>query len=454
MQDSSDHDAAPRRELTLFDAICIIIGIVIGAGIFRSAPLIASSAGGAGWLIAGWVLGGLIALVGGLVFAELAVAYPRDGGEYVYLTRAYGSRLGLLYGWAQLWIVRPGNIGAVAFIFATYAQKLVHWGPEKYALLLYAVAAITLTTLVNALGVREGKWTQNALTAAKVLGLAGVCLTVFFVSPAAATPIAPDDSAATSGGGFTLAMILIMFTYGGWNDMPLVAAEVRDPRRNLVRALVLGAATITAIYLLVNMAFLYVLGYEGLARSEAVAADVLGRWLGEWGERAVSLLICVSCLGAINGMVLTGSRIYYAMGRDHRVFAPLGVWNARLGSPIRALLLQAAITLAVVIAFGRDAAGFERMVIFTNPAFWFFFTLTGVSIFILRRSDAQTPRPFRVPLYPLTPIVFCLSCLGMLIASVKYCVENQSIEAYWSIGVFAVGVVVCLLVKSGPAPAG
>jgi amino acid transporter len=453
--------AAPKRELSLFDATCIIVGIVVGSGIFRSPPEIAANAGGLGWLLFGWVLGGLIALVGSLVYAELAVAYPQDGGEYVYLTRAYGRRAGIIYCWAQLLIIRPGNVGAVAFIFAAYAQELYPLGNPAAAPLVYAVAAISFTTLINILGVREGKWTQNLLTTAKVLGLLAICLAALF-SGSNETPdaVGPASRAPSPQPGFILAMILIMFTYGGWNDMPLVAAEVRDPRRNLVRALVLGALTTTTIYLLVNLAYLSVLGYSGLVASEAVAADVLSSWLGKWGGRAVSVLVCISCLGAINGMVLTGSRIYYAMGRDHRLFRSIGTWNARLDSPVRALLIQGAISIAVVVGFSAFEDGFNRMVIFTNPPFFIMLLFVGLGLFILRRKDREKPRSFSVPFYPLTPILYCLSSAAMLYYSLQYClgvvqegldVHKPHWEAFWALGILAIGVVFSVFSKDEPA---
>jgi APA family basic amino acid/polyamine antiporter len=258
--------AVPKRELTLFDSTSLIVGIIIGAGIYQTAPDVARGAA-SGWGVLGlWAAGGLLSLCGALGYAELAAAYPREGGDYVYLTKAYGRWAGFLFGWIQLAVVRPGDIAVMAFAFATYARAIVDplaRSPFPHPQQVYAGAAVMALTAVNILGVREGKWTQNLLTVVKVLGL--------------------------------LAIVA-------------VAAEVRDPKRNIVRALVSGTAAVTVIYLLVNGAFLYALGFAGLAGSEAVAADTVRTAFPEIGGRLISVLICVSALGAVNGLVLTGAR--------------------------------------------------------------------------------------------------------------------------------------------------
>ena len=231
----------------------------------------------------------------------MATAYPRDGGNYVYLTRALGRKTGFLFAWAQLWVVRPGNIGLLAYVFADYANRLWPIGQGRRALVVYAASAILVLSGINLLGVRESRWTQNLLTAVKVLGLvaivvAGLC----FVAPAA-SPAAQAPPAETN---FYLAMIFVLFAYGGWSEMAFVAAEVRNPRKNILRALLLGTAAVTLIYVLLNLAFLHALGLEG-TRREGVAANVLQIGLGPKGVQLISLLICISALGAINGMIFT-----------------------------------------------------------------------------------------------------------------------------------------------------
>ncbi len=454
MNAPSPSSAAPRRELTLLDSTSIIVGIVIGAGIYEATPLIASSVTSTLWLIFMWLVGGLMALIGALCYAELTTAYPKEGGDYVYLTRAFGRRIGFVFSWAQFWVVRPGSIGAMAYIFGRYANELWPldaWVGQAFPRMTYAAAAIVVLSLLNILGVREGKWTQNILTVIKVVGL----LAIFAVALLAAEPAAvgPVAQQVERPGDFRLALILILFTYGGWNDMAYVAAEVRNPQKNLVRALVLGTSAITAIYVLVTIAFLHMLGFDGVRNASAVAAQAVEGPLGPWGVRAISVLICISCLGAINGMVFTGARIYYATGTEHPLFARLGVWSERFGTPARSLVLQAAVTLALVVGFGLGTEdGFTKMVIFTTPVFWFFFLLTGISLFVLRHKDRQTPRPYRVLAYPVTPIVFCLSCLFMLYTSLDYAWDNWSAEAFWSLALLAAGFVVSLLVVRSDRP--
>jgi len=456
--------AAPKRQLTLFDSTCIIVGIIIGAGIYRSGPAIAGFMPEAGqllelrvpgfgllatlWLsptaclIALWFAGGLLALIGALCYAELVTAYPKSGGDYVFLTRAYGRSAGFIFAWAELWVIRPGSIGGIAYVFAEYANEIwpLATGERAYlAVMGYAAAAVAVLTLVNIIGVREGKWTQNALTTVKVLGLVLIVVAAFaFGSPGSGPAAAPTSSGS---GNFRLALIFILWTYGGWNEMSYVGAEVRNPRRNILRALVLGTLAVTAIYLLVNLAFVYALSFEGFRGSPAAAADVLRLGIGDWGARLVSLLICISALGAINGQVFTGARIYYAMGRDHKLYARLGRWHPRMGTPVASLILQTVITLGLVAAFGMLRSGFESMVEFTAAIYWTFALLVGLSLFVLRHRDRQMERPYRVPLYPLPPILFCASCLFMLYSSLSYAFAAAKYEPVWAVALVAIGVV-------------
>ena len=436
--------AAPRRELTLLDSTSIIVGIIIGAGIYRSSPDVAALAPTMTWLIGLWVFGGLLSLLGALCYAELATAYPCEGGDYVYLTHAFGRAVGFLFAWSQLWIVRPGSIGAMAYAFAEYANQIWPRAEGDAAIgvmVLYAAGSIIVLSGINILGVREGKWTQNVLTAAKMLGLSAIVLVGFlYVAPAAQSPaVVAAGPAHFSLSDFGLAMIFVLFTYGGWNEMAYVGAEVRHPRRNILRALLLGTLAVTLIYVLVNVAFLHALGLQG-TRHATVAADVLKLAIGPRAAQAISLLICISALGAINGQIFTGARIYYAMGMDHRLYSWLGQWSLRWGTPVRALLIQGVITLVLVIWFGLSRNGFESMVKFTTPAFWFFLVLVGMSLFVLRWREPETVRPYRVLGYPLTPIVFCLSSGFMVYSSVDYAIENRSWEAIWSIAILLVGV--------------
>ena len=309
---------APKKELSVFDSTCIIVGIIIGAGIYETAPTVAACMVSPTGTLTIWFIGGLLALTGALCYAELATTYPRQGGDYVYLTNAYGKGTGFLFGWSQLAVVRPADITLMAFIFARYAQQLYSF---NYCIITYAAAVIITLTLINALGIKESKWTQNILTVIKTAGLSAVII-AGLLAPASTAPQAhttPDMA------DLKLAMILVLFTFGGWNEMAYVAAEVKNPNRNIVRALITGTCAVTILYLLANFAFLHALGYEKMTSSQAVAAETISSTLPNISGKAISILICVSTLGAINGLIFTGSRISYAIGTEHNLFKVLGL---------------------------------------------------------------------------------------------------------------------------------
>ena len=405
--------AVPSRELSLFDSTCIIVGIIIGVGIYQMAPAIAKGAFSWWGVLAIWVVGGLLSLCGALGYAELASAYPREGGDYVYLSRAYGPWAGFLFGWVQLAIVRPGGIAVVAFAFATYARALCDpcAGVEApYIQIIYASAAVAALTAINILGVREGKWTQNLLTTVKALGLLAI-VGVAIAAPQASTSTATFEPLPTS-----LALIFVLFTFGGWNEMAYVAAEVKNPSRNIVRALVLGTVAVTVLYLLVNGAFLYTLGYAGLATSEAVAADAVSTVLPDVGGRAISALVCISALGAVNGLVFTGARISYAVGADHRAFRALGKWHRRTGTPVRALLVQGAIAVGLIVILGS----FVDTILYTAAAVYSFYLATSLAVIVLRAKEPHVGRPYRVTGYPVTTLVFCAVCVFLIYSAVAY----------------------------------
>lgn len=435
--------AAPQRKLTLFDSTSIIVGIIIGAGMYKTSPFIAGNVPSSLAVLSVWLAGGAFALVGSLCYAELATAFPAEGGDYAFLSRAYGRPIGFQFAWCELWVVRPGSIGSLAFVFADYANQIVPLGPNSPV--LYAAGAIAALSAVNVAGVGTGKWTQNVLTTAKMLGLLAV-VAIGFLYVAPETP-APAEASEPNWG---LAMILILYAYGGWNDMAYVSAEVRSPEKNIVRALLLGTGAVTLIYVLVNAAFLHALGFHGLRQAPAVAADVSRLALGEWGGKAVSALVAISALGAVNGMIFTGGRIYYAMGKQHRLFALMGRWSPRLGTPAWSLAAQGLIALAVVLGFeltiGKsEAGGFNRMVDYTLPLFWLFLFLVAISVVVLRFREPGTARPHRAPLYPLTPLIFAGGCLFMLHASWKWAQQNGSPEPRIAFGLLAAGLVVCAL---------
>ncbi len=405
--------AIPERELTLFDSTCLIMGIIIGAGIYQTAPDVARGVGSWWGVLIIWVTGGLLSLCGALGYAELATAYPREGGDYVYLSRAYGPWAGFLFGWIQLAVVRPGDIAVMAFAFATYARTLFDPFASiglPYGQRIYACAAVVVLTAVNVVGVREGKWTQNLLTLVKILGLLAI-VGVAAAAPRTTHAASPVDPLPTS-----VALILVLFTFGGWNEMAYVAAEVKHPRRNIVRAMFLGTTAVTAIYLLANGAFLATLGYSGMANSTAVATDTVASVLPAAGDRMIGALICISALGAVNGLVFTGARISYAVGADHRVFRGLGRWHLRTGTPVRALVVQAGIAVSLILLLGS----FVNTILYTAAAVYLFYLATSLAILVLRRKEPHVARPYRVVGYPFSTLVFCAVCAFLIASAITY----------------------------------
>ncbi len=407
---------APKKELSLFDSTCIIVGIIIGAGIYETAPTVAASMGGSAAMLCIWLVGGLLALAGALCYGELATTYPREGGDYVYMSRAYGSWAGYLFGWSQLAIIRPGDIALMAFVFARYASRLF---PFEHSSLIYAVSAIVVLTVINIAGVKQGKWTQNLLTVIKAAGLLAIVIAGFLAPP----QMRAAEAGTFTMGGLKLSLILVMFTYGGWHEMAYVAAEVKRPQRNIVRALVCGTCGVTIVYVLVNGAYLLALGYEKMAGSEAVAVETVSTVLPDIAGKAISVLICISTLGCANGLIFTGARISYAMGAEHALFRHFGKWSGRFGTPMWALVFQGSLGLLIVILAGS----FIDTILYYAPVVWIFFLATGVSVFVLRRKDRQIPRAYKVTGYPVTTIIFCGSCAFMIYNCVSYALANRPI---------------------------
>ncbi len=434
--------AVPKQTLSLTDAIALIVGVVIGIGIFKTPSMIAANTGREDIFFLAWVVGGIISLAGALCYAELASAYPHTGGDYHYLTRAFGRKVGFLFVWSRMTVIQPGSIAMLAFVFGDYLSQILPLG--DYAVSFYAGLAVVVLTAMNLLGTQKGKWTQNLLTAFKVIGLFSVVVVGVIASPgsSSATP-----AAAGPGASFGLAMVFVLLTFGGWNEAAYMSAELQDVRRNMVRAFLWGLGIITAVYLLINFAYWRGLGLGEMGRSEVVAADFMRRVLGEGGVTFISLLIIVSALGAINASIFFGARTNYTLGRDFSIFGFLGEWKGGSNTPVNALLFQGAISL-ILIFFGALARkGFVAMVEYTAPVFWSFFLLAGISLLILRAKDPGAPRPFHVPIYPFTPLFFCLSCAFMLQASVAY----TGIGALVGLAVLVAGGLILLLMRSGKA---
>lgn len=466
---ASETGSAPKRELNLFDTTSIIVTIILGTGIYMTTPFIASLVPSVGWLFAVWIAGAVLSFVGALCYGELTTMYPRAGGDFFYLSRAYGRDLGFLFAWSELWITRPGNIGALAYVFAYYAYDLFPWAEgqtwlvagvsaKALALMLFAAIPVIVLTGINLLGVREGKWTQNLLMLLKLGGplmllAAGLMFTQGAEAPAAAEPVAREFNR----GSVQLALILVLFTFGGWSEIATVGAEVRNPEKNMVRSLLLGIGAITAIYLTLNAVFVHVLGLDGFSKASAVASAAVEPVFGPAGAKLMSLIVTISALGAMSAQIFTGARIFYAMGREHPLYAIIGRWNER-GTPVWSLVLQGAATVAVILLFGwnegQQHGAFRDLVGYTAPLFWMFFTMVGLSLLVFRQSEPETRRPFRVPLFPFTPILFCLMTTFMLYSSVDYTLEKGDWRAFWwLVGGMGVGLIMVFVNRALTASA-
>jgi amino acid transporter len=497
MASTPQQGSAGIGSLGLWDAVSIIVGIVIGTAVYMVPWLIFSSTINPTWGILVWVLGGLVALIGAFCYAELATTYPKAGGDYFYQSKAFGPATGFLFGWAQLTVVIPASIGTMVYAFAlfflqTFGPKgtqpleipyltalgdqgeLVFEVPLRDRIITFdayfgiATLAVLVLTLANILGVFVGKWVQNLLTLAKIVGLGAIIYCGLSYGADNAWDYTEPASNALPFGA--LAMIMVLYAYGGWNDCAFVAAEVRDPKRNIPRALFFGVFIIVVIYVLINAAYINGVGWEKI-RAFNPQTDksipeqvVLNSPLKDWGSQAIAVIIMVSALGAANGLILTAPRVYASLGADHRLFGWMGFWRPGHGAPIMALLLQAVLTVFILAALttkegheqvnegldyvnkGLEGAtkfvqkidenreippieferewkprqGFEKLVDRTAPVFWAFFLMTGFSLFLLRERFRDMPRPYSVPLYPLIPILFCNACAWMLYQSIDY----------------------------------
>jgi len=450
MPTPSTANDGPRPLLGLREAITLIVGVVVGAGIFKAPALVAGMSGGASWMFLAWALGGVVSLIGALCYAELCTAYAHAGGDYHFLQRAYGRGLAFLFGWARYAVITTGSIALLAFVFGDYLQQVLPLPTSSPALgtAAWAVAAVLALGLLNLTGLRGASLAQTGLTLVEVAGLVAVAM-------GAALLAGPDAPAAAAGAGmgqaagagppssFGLAMVFVLLAYGGWNEAAYISAEVRDGRRTMVRALVLSVTLITLLYLLVAWACWHALGMARLAASSAPAADVMRLAFGPAGERVLALLVAVSALTSINATMIVGARTGYALGRDWRALGWLAGWDNARGTPRVALLLQCAAALALVTLGTALGSGFRAMVEFTAPVFWLFFLLTGIALFVLRRREPHTRRPFRVPLYPLLPLLFCAACAGMLWSSLSYVsAQHVTMHALGGLNAAWIGVAV------------
>jgi APA family basic amino acid/polyamine antiporter len=418
-----------KRDLGLLEATTIIMGSMIGSGIFLAPALIAAivveDGLGAGSFVLIWAIGGLLTLCGALSYGELAAAYPRAGGQYVFLTEAFSPFLAFLYGWTVFLVIQTGFIAAVAVAFANYLGVFLPWVSQSNTLFgggffsfssaqLVAMALIAFLTWINTRGVKEGARLQNAVTIAKVAALVGLILAGIFSTKGDWSNFQPWLPPAVSMGvlaAFAVGMSKALFAYDAWNTVTFVAEETRDPVRTLPRALLLGTLGVTIIYTLANVAYLHILpvGDSALVPDQRIAAEVSRILFGPIGVSLIAAAIMLSSFGCDNGLILAGPRLYYAMARDGLFFRGAARIDPERGTPVRSLWYQALWAMALVLTGSlgtRGAQLYSDLLTFTSFASLLFNALTVWGLFRLRRNKPDLARPYRVPAYPVIPIVY------------------------------------------------
>ena len=405
----------PQGSISVFDAVTIVVGLVVGVGIFRTPSIVAANVDSDLAFIAVWLVGGFVTLIGALCYAELSAANPDAGGEYHFLSRAYGKPVGMMFGWARGSVIQTGAIASVAFILGDYASQVAPLGP--YGPACYAAMGIILFTGVNIIGIFPSTRLQVVMTFVEV-GAVVAIIALGLLGPA--RPPAPIAAPAPHDAAIGMAMIFVLLTYGGWNEAAYLTGELKDAPRNISRVLVIATTILVTLYVLANLALLSILGLDGLRNSEAVAADMMNIVVGPGGAFVVSLAIMVAALSTLNATILTGARVYYAMARDLTILPRVAEWDERGKTPANGLILQAVVALLLVAIGAATRDGFKAMVDYTAPVFWGFLLLVGLAVFVLRWREPDRVLHYQVPLFPVTPILFCLTCAYMFHASIAY----------------------------------
>lgn len=410
----SDPPSSLPRQLGLFSAIAVLIGSTIGSGIFRSPAGIADKLPGPLPLMAVWITGGIFSLCGALTLAEIAGALPKTGGHFVFIREAWGRMPAFLYGWSELVIIRAASLGAISMTFAEYLLRGLGFDPSiapysDYAHYLAAVALAVIAAL-NIVGLKWGALVQNLTTVAKYGGLLIIILLAFSLGlPKTGghfTPAIPPGS--FSVGMFGLALVSVLWAFDGWADLTKVGGEVANPRTTIPKALVLGTLAVVVIYILANLAYLSVMSIDEIRGARLVAADVADRLVGRAGVTLVSVTVLLSTFGAMNGVMLTGPRIFFAMADDGLFFRQVAAVHPKYRTPYVAILLAAAIGIAFVLF-----RSFEQLADIFVTASLLFYILSVGAVFALRRRPDWNP-PVRVPLYPVVPAMFVMATLFLM----------------------------------------
>lgn len=424
-----------RPTLSVLQASAMLVGVVVGIGIFRTPPVVASNVSGATELLLLWVAGGILMIIGALCYAELGSKYPDSGGEYHYLHRAYGRFPSFLFAFGRMTVMQTGALAAVAFAYGDYANVILPLG--DYGSALHAISCVVLFTGLQLFGTNMAGRSQLTLTLLTIGTLLLVIGVAIFAEPGRAAPASAEaGSSAPVSSSAGLALVFILLTYGGWNEAAYLSGEVKDARRNMVRVLLLGTIFILALYVVYNSALLYIFGFEGLRRTTTITEGPIADAFGTVGTVAIALIICAAAISTLNATIFTGARSMYALGQNFPLFAALGRLSGPRATPRNALLVQGAIALALIVAGAGARDGFKAMVEYTAPTFWAFLFLIGLALILFRNRDPGHPDAFRVPFYPLPPLIFCAMCAYLFYSSVMY----TGIGALVGLAILAAGV--------------
>ncbi len=422
--------AAIRRHKSAAYVAIVTVGMVVGAGIFKSPALVASNAGSEAAIYILWTIGGLISLAGALCYSELATAFAHPGGDYHFLERAFGRRFAFLFAWARLAVINTGAIALLGFVIGDYMNRVVDLGAFGPA--IYAFASVLLATALKLR--REGEASDSALVALELLGLLTLAAAAIWLEVRDIAPADPSEGAAPTLGGLGYGLVFVLLAFGGWTESATLSAEVKDGERGMVRALVLAIAIITALYMLTAWAMLRGLGLAGLSESPAPAADLMDRAFGPTAGLVLALGVVAAAVTSLNATIIVGSRTTFAAAAAVPSLRWLGQWNDDTRSPRNAILAQGAVSLALV-GLGAVYEGFATLVDYTAPVYWMFLIASGLALIRLRITEPGVARPFRVPLYPLVPVLFILSSAAMLVSAVLY----VQVGAVFGVGVLLAG---------------
>ena len=408
---------ALKRSIGLVRATAMVVGTIVGASIFVQPSVITGEMRSVGGVVLAWTLAGVLTLAGALICAELASAYPRSGGVYVFLREAYSPALGFLWGWAMFWSMHSGIIAAIAMVFARFVAYLAPLGGgggagSDVGIRAVAITAVFALSAVNYYGVALGSGLQAALTIGKVLAIVAIIVVGFWLGAGLPAHFVAASGGRVSPGGLAAAVSAGLFAFGGWHMVTYTAEETKDPQRTIPRALIVGTLLVTAIYVALNTVYLYVLPLDRVVASSRIAADAADAVLGRGGGTVMSALVACSAFGALAGIVLTGPRVYFSMARDGLLFRWVGAIHPRFGTPHRAIVLQA-VWSAVLVATGTYRALFTR-VVFTE---WIFFAVMAIGLVLLRSRPGYTPA-YRARGFPAVPLVFAAAAAVVAVSQI------------------------------------